>query len=101
MTRGLQNKWPGGQGTAQPFFILLLLPPVYTGDTQSEAGGPARLPAQVAGGMGTHKLKQGIFREKNIFYRAEKSSQGRINFSCTGMTSPTNQPQKGPLSFVL
>ncbi len=44
MTRGLQNKWPGGQGTAQPFFILLLFLTVYTGDTHSETGGPARLP---------------------------------------------------------
>ncbi len=34
--------------------------------------------------------------EKNIFYWADQSSQGRTKISCTGATSLTNQPRKGP-----
>jgi hypothetical protein len=34
--------------------------------------------------------------EKNIFYWADWSSQGRPKISCTDMISPTNQPRKDP-----
>jgi hypothetical protein len=37
--------------------------------------------------------------EKNILFWADQSSQGRIKVSCTGITSPMNQPRK--FSFVL
>jgi hypothetical protein len=40
---------------------------VLYGDTHSETGGPARLPAPVAGTTGTHKLKTCTVRKKNYF----------------------------------
>ncbi len=33
---------------------------------------------------------------KKYLYSADESSQGRTKISCTGTTSPTNQPRKGP-----
>jgi hypothetical protein len=33
---------------------------------------------------------------KQIFYKADLSSIGRIKISCTGTTSPTNKPRKNP-----
>ncbi len=50
--------------------------------------------------MGTNELKQCTVRKK-IFCCADKRSQGRTKISCTGTKSPTNQPRKGLLSFVL
>jgi hypothetical protein len=40
---------------------------VGTGDTHSETGGPARLPALVAGRWGDKKLKKCRVRKKNYF----------------------------------
>jgi hypothetical protein len=39
--------------------------------------------------------------ERNILYWADQSSQGRINVFCTGPSSPTNQPRKDTLPFVI
>ncbi len=57
------------------------------GDTYSETGGPARLPAQV----------EILYGEEKTF--SDQSSQGRIKVSCTGMTSPTIQTRKDPFQL--
>ncbi len=71
---------------------------ITTGYTYSDIGGPARLPAQVAGRWGAHKLKIAYGDEKNILYWADQSNEGRTKISCTGTTSP--EPTKvGPPSL--
>ncbi len=75
---------------------------VRTGGTHSDTGGPARLPAQVAGQWG-HINWNSVWWGKNILYWADQSSQGRIKVPCTGTTSLINQPRNDTitLSFVL
>jgi hypothetical protein len=46
-------------------------------------------------GDGDKGFKTVYDEEKNIFYWADWSSQGRTKISCTGTKSPTNQPRKG------
>jgi hypothetical protein len=47
-------------------------------------------------GDGDKGIEKVYGEEKNILYWADESSQGRTKISCTGTTSPTNQPSKGP-----
>ncbi len=44
--------------------------------------------------MGTKELKLCTARKKRFLYWADKGSQDRTKISCTGTTSPTNQPRK-------
>ncbi len=41
--------------------------------------------------MGKNDVKQSLFEERNILYRADQSSQGRTKISCNGMASLTKQ----------
>ncbi len=65
--------------------------------THSETGGPARLPAQVAGRWGhiNWNSVRWPVREKKYFVL------GRMKVFCTGTTSPTNLNQGRTLAFVL
>ncbi len=70
----------------------------FTETQTKRAGGPVRLPAQLAGWWG--QLNWNSVRwGKIVLERLEEP--GRTNISCTGMKSPTNPTKEEPLSFVL
>ncbi len=62
------------------------------GDTHSETGGPARLPAQVAGLWGHKNLNRVRWWKKYFVYWADQSSQGRIKSLVSSLRAQrTNQ----------
>ncbi len=85
LPRGLRS-----EGLERKGFMGLIFS--YPGATHPETGGPARLPAQIAGRWG-HKKCNSVRQGKKYF---DKSSQGRVKVSCIRTTSPSNQLRKDP-----
>ncbi len=50
---------------------------------------------------GTNKSEKACVEETNILCWDEQSNRGGTKIYCSGTTSPTHQPRKGPLSFVV
>jgi hypothetical protein len=79
------------------WYSLCLAGRRYGPETHTNTGDLARLPAHLAG-HGDKGIEIVHSEEKNILYLAYyRSSQGRTKISCTGTTSPTNQPRKGSI----
>jgi hypothetical protein len=67
-------------------------PKVIIRDTHLVTGGPARLPAQVAGRWG-HINWNSVRWVKNYFVLGWPEEPRQEKVSCTGTTNPTNQPR--------